>query len=335
MIRYGIIGFGLHAVKRMIPGFRQATQSQLVALSRREIDKAHESAEKFDVPLAFDSVDELCRHPDVNAIFVATPNVCHINDVLTAAKHGKHILCEKPMAMNAEECRRMIEAARSADVKLGVAQVFRFEDSVRHIRAVTASGALGNIALASSEFCYPGSGHARAWINDRKRGGGTVADVGVHCVDALRFILQDEVVRVQAQTVSDVESAEVDAGGALLLEFARGTLATVMVSMRAEYRTPVELVGTGAVLSSDNAFTVDSALRVDVRRGGQLIESREFRNHDSYARMLDGFSGWIEGRETFPSPGEEGLRNQLVIDAAYESAHNGNAVELTSVAAGE
>lgn len=330
MVRYGIAGFGLHAVKRMIPGFRQAQRSQLIALSRREMEKARESARQFEVPLAFDSIEELCRNPEVDAIFVATPNICHLGDVLTAARNGKHVLCEKPMAMNADECRQIIDAANDAGVKLGVAQVFRFEESVRHIREHVASGELGRIVLARSEFCYPGRASSRKWINDRSTGGGTVADVGVHCIDALRFVLQDEVIRVQAQTTSDAESRDVDAAGAIVLEFSRGTLATVMVAMRAEYRTPMELVGESGVLSADNAFTVDFPLHVDVRRGGRLVNSHEFRNEDSYGRMLDGFSDWVEGREAFAAPGEEGLSNQLIVDAAYESARTGKSVQLTT-----
>lgn len=328
MIRYGIIGFGLHAVKRMIPGFRGATNSQLVALSRRDREKARQSGLQYDVALTFDSVDDLCRHPDVDAVFVATPNVCHLNDVLTAARHRKAILCEKPMAMNAAECRQMVDAARSAGVKFGVAQVFRFEDSVRHIRHVVESGHLGDIALARAEFAYPGRNHARTWINDRSIGGGTVADVGVHCIDALRFILQDEVVRVQALTASDAESGEVDASGALAMQFSRGTLATVMVTMRADYRTPLELVGSHGALTADNAFTVDAPLNIQVQQKDKPAQSLQFCNADAYSRMLDSFSAWVEGTADFIAPGEEGLRNQMVVDAAYESARSGCAVSI-------
>lgn len=328
MVRYGIVGFGLHAVKRMVPGFRGAKSSQLIALSRRNLEKAREAGLRYDVPLTFDSVEDLCRHPEVDAVFVATPNVCHLNDVLTAARHGKAILCEKPMAMNAAECRKMVDEARAAGVKLGVAQVFRFEHSVLHIRHSVATKELGQVLLARAEFAYPGRNHARTWINDRNIGGGTVADVGVHCIDALRFVLQDEVVRVQALTASDAESGDVDCSGALIMQFSRGTLATVMVTMRADYRTPLELVGSNGVLSADNAFTVDSPLNIDIRRKSKLVQSWSFRNADAYSLMLDSFSDWVEGKGDFVAPGEEGLRNQLIVDAAYESARTGGAVHI-------
>src|SRR5437870_944264 len=107
MVRYGIIGFGLHAVKRMMPGFALASNSRVTALSRRDIGRARDSAAQFGIPLAFSSAEELCQSGEVDAVFVATPNARHLQDVLTAVSQGKPVLCEKPMAMNAEECRRM------------------------------------------------------------------------------------------------------------------------------------------------------------------------------------------------------------------------------------
>lgn len=328
MIRFGIVGFGLHAVKRMMPGFGYAQNCRVVALSRRDMAIAKESAREYDVPLAFDSVEELCRHPEVDAVFVTTPNVCHLQDVLTAVKWGKAVLCEKPLAMNADECRRMVKAAKAAGVKFGVAQVFRFEDSVKFVREQVATGALGKVVLARAAFAYLGRGSARKWINDRAIGGGTIADVGVHCIDALRYVLQDEVVRVQALTMSDEASGDVDASGALVLQFKGGTLATVSVTMRAAYRTAIELIGEAGAVRGENAFSVEVPLHVDVSRDGKLVESRHFYNETSYGAMLDGFAAWMEQGREFAAPAQEGLRNQMVIDAAYESAQTGRAVEL-------
>src|ERR1700739_1843894 len=129
MIRFGIAGFGLHAVRRLMPGFKLAQNCSVVAFSRRDPKKAREAAEQYSIPHIFGSTEELCRCPEVDAVFVATPDVCHCADVLTAVRAGKAVLCEKPMAMKADECRQMVEAARKAGVLLGVAHVFRFEES--------------------------------------------------------------------------------------------------------------------------------------------------------------------------------------------------------------
>ncbi|MGC2197299.1 MAG: Gfo/Idh/MocA family oxidoreductase, partial [Terriglobales bacterium] len=127
MVRFGIVGFGLHAVRRLMPGFALARNCRVTALSRRDIAQARDSAAEYQIPLAFGSIADLCRSPEVDAVLVTTPNALHFPDVMMAIAHGKPVLCEKPMGMNAAECRQMVEAARSAQVLLGVAQVFRFE----------------------------------------------------------------------------------------------------------------------------------------------------------------------------------------------------------------
>lgn len=326
MIRYGIVGFGLHAVRRMMPAFANAKQSMAVALTRRDQQKAQENAREYKIPYVFRTTEELCASPEVDAIFVTTPNHLHLLDVLTAIKHGKHVLCEKPMAMNAGECRQMCDAAKAAKVQFGVAHVFRFCYSVDYMREKVAQ--FGKIATAQASFHYPGLKQQRTWINDKAVGGGTIADVGVHCIDTLRYVLRDEVVRVQAQARYDAQSGDVDAYGSLILEFSRGTLATVSVSMRAEYYTHVGISGENATLSSDYGISVDSPIHVNVFEATRLVESREFANYDAYTRMLDAFSASVEGGPEFCAPGTEGLRNQIILDAAYESAATGKSVVL-------
>ncbi len=329
MVNFGIIGFGLHAAKRLMPGFALAKNCRVTALSRRELTKAQESARKHEIPLAFDSAEALCRSPQVDAVFVTTPNACHLQDVLVAAACGKPILCEKPMAINAEQCQQMVEAARKAKVLLGIAQVFRFEDSMAWFREQVAGGAIGKVVFARSEFSFRAdSSHPRTWINDPVvAGGGPIADVGVHCVDALRFVLQDEVLRVSASEIAG-KPGNVEAGAALLLEFSRGTLATVMVSFRADYRTPLELVGESGVLRADNALTVDRPVRLELCRSGAVVESSTVSNEIAYARQVDAFAVVVEGKAEFPIPGEEGWRNQQILDAAYRSIKSGRTEDV-------
>jgi predicted dehydrogenase len=258
MIRFGIAGFGLHAVRRLMPGFALAWNCKVVALSRRDANKAREAAAQYSIPHIFASTEELSRSSDVDALLVTTPNACHLQDVLIAVAARKPVLCEKPMGMNADECRRMVQAASRAGVLLGVAQVFRFAESTARFRERVAAGEIGRPIFARAEFSFPGSGHARAWLYDRSiAGGGAIADVGVHCIDTLRYILQDEPRRVTAVGRSDEKSGDVEAAAVLTLEFQRGTLATVLVSTRAQYRTPLEIVGDAGVLRADDALNVE------------------------------------------------------------------------------
>jgi predicted dehydrogenase len=330
MIRFGIIGFGLHAVHRLMPGFALAKSCRVTALTRRDISQARASAAQYNIPLAFDSVADLCRSPEVDAVLVTTPNSCHLSDVLIAIGAGKPVLCEKPMGMNASECRQMVEAARKANLLLGVAHVFRFEDSTARLRERVASGQIGKPVFARSEFSFLGS--ARTWLyNAALAGGGPIADVGVHCVDTLRYILDDEVVRVSAQGTYDPGSGDVEVAAVLALEFARGTLGASLVSYRAEYRTPLEIVGSTGVLRADDGLNVERPISVQLRRNGAVVESELVSNGQAYARQVDSFAAALEGQASFPVPGEEGWQNQEVLDAAYRSLKSGQAESVPLV----
>ena len=335
MIRFGILGFGLHAVRRLMPGFALAKNCTVAALSRRDINKARESARQFGVPLAFDSAEALCRSPEVDAVFVATPNAQHLQDVLLAVECRKPVLCEKPMGVNADQCRRMVDTSREANVLLGIAQVFRFEESTRRLRERIAAGQIGKPVFARSEFSFPGRGHARTWINDPVvSGGGPVADIGVHCIDTLRYILQDEVVRLSARGHSDPDSGAVEAAAVVSLDFSRGTLGAVLVSTRAEYRTPMEIVGENGVLRSEDGLNVERPITLELRRGGLLVESETVSNQRAYAAQVDSFADAVEGKAPFPVPGEEGWQNQEVLDAAYRSLKSGMTEDVALIRTG-
>jgi len=329
MIRFGIAGFGLHAVRRLMPGFALAHNCKVVALSRRDPDKARAAAVEYGIPHVFASTEELSRCSEVDAVLVTTPNVCHLRDVLTAVAAGKPVLCEKPMGMNSDECRQMVEAARSTAVLLGVAQVFRFEESTAIFREHIAAGDIGRPIFARAEFSYPGLGHARTWLYNRAiAGGGPIADVGVHCIDVLRYILQDEPHLVSAIGHSDEPSGDVEAAAVLSLQFQRGTLATVLVSTRAQYRTPLEIVGDAGVLRADDALNVERPVKLQLWHGEQLAAEETASNRLAYARQVDSFAAGVEGREAFPVPGQEGWQNQLVLDAAYRSLSSGKSEEI-------
>lgn len=332
MVRFGIVGFGLHAVKRLMPGFAQAKNCRVTALSRRDPAKAKDSARQWDIPLAFTSTKELCQSPEVDAVFVTSPNSIHFPDVMDSIAAGKHVLCEKPMGMNAEECRRMVEAAHKANVLLGVAHVFRFENSTNRMREHIVSGHIGKPVFARSEFCFAaGREHARKWIHDNSlAGGGPIVDVGVHCIDTLRFVLQDEVESVRALAAYDPASRDVEASASLMLEFERGTLATVLVSFRADYRSPVEIIGDGGVLFADECLNVERPINLQLRRG-EMVETEVVSNFEVYGQQVDAFANAIEGKARFPIPGEDGWQNQEILDAAYRSIKSGKAEAVPRV----
>jgi predicted dehydrogenase len=323
MVRFGIVGFGLHAVKRLMPGFKLAQNARVTALLRRDAVKATASAREYGIAHAFTSAEELCRSPEVDAVFIATPNNRHLGDVLVALECGKPVLVEKPMAMNAAEARQMVEAAHRSNLLLGVAQIFRFADCIRRLRERVAAGDVGRVVFARAEFSYPVATHPRTWIRDAAiAGGGPIADVGVHCIDALRFLLNDEVTSVSARGMEDANPGTVESTAAVTLEFRRSALGVVLVSTRAQYRTPLEIVGETGVLRVEDGLNVEKPLTIELRRGGKA-EYEQVSNQSAYARQVDAFAEAVESRAQFPAPGEEGWKNQVILDAAYRSLKSG------------
>ena len=328
MVRFGIAGFGLHAVKRLMPAFAKAPNCRVTALSRRDPERAKESAREFGIEHAFTSIAELCACPEVDAVFIATPDAMHLADVGEAVRHRKAVLVEKPMAMNAAEARLMVDSANNAGVQLGVAHVMRFEESVRWFRDRLASGTIGKPVLARAAFVAPLLTSARTWINDpRLAAGGPLADVGVHCFDTLRYILNDEVQSVMAQAAYDSHWV-VEASGTTLFRFASGTMATMSVSARAPYQTLLEVIGEDGILSAVNALNVEHPITLELRRGFDVIERKEVLNDRAYTAQVEAFAEAVESGKPFAIPGEEGLQNQRILDAIFRSVKSGKSETL-------
>ncbi|MFZ0705747.1 MAG: Gfo/Idh/MocA family oxidoreductase [Candidatus Korobacteraceae bacterium] len=323
MIRFGIVGFGHHAVKRLMPGFAKAQRCRVTALSRRDPQRAQDSARQFGIAHAFTSTAELCACPEVDAVFVASPDALHLADAREALRNGKPVLVEKPMAMNSAEAATMVEAARKAGVLLGVAQNMRFERSVQWFRRKMNEGAIGKPLLARATFVAPMLSSPRTWVHDPKLAtGGPLADIGVHCIDTLRYVLDDEVESVSMQAQYDSHSV-LEASASGVLRFARGTLVNVAVSGRGAYETVLEIAGETGVVSAVNALTVDHPVTLELRRGFDILERTEVSNGDAYTLQLDAFAAAIEEATEFLVTGEDGLRNQLVLDAAFRSIKSG------------
>jgi 1,5-anhydro-D-fructose reductase (1,5-anhydro-D-mannitol-forming) len=324
-IRYGITGFGRFAEKAIAPAIKQAQNSTLVAIQNRSLAKAKELALTGGIPFPFDSVKGLVAHPEVDAVFIVSPNSLHYEETILAAEAGKHVLCEKPMAMNVAECERMIAACRANNVKLMVGHMVRMSPVVRRIRELVQSGSLGKVIRAESDFTYDGRLSSRAWLIDMKiAGGGPTFDVGVHCLDTLRYILDDEVVSVQREFTPEPTAEKTETTSQLLLRFSKGTPATIFTSYDSPIReSSIEILGTEARVSAID-FTVGSRrvdLKIEQRTGESLpaivLESLEVP--DLYVEEVTHFSDCILNNAELMLTAESALRNQKVLDAAMRA----------------
>ncbi len=329
MVRYGILGFGHHAVRRLMQGFRGASEAKLAGMWRRDAAKARENAREYSIPHVFETPLELCTSAEIDAVFVVSPDALHLEHVLLAARHGKHVLCEKPLAMDAGEVEHMLAAAERHGVRLGVAQNMRYNLSLARMREWVADGTVGKPVLAQAQFAYSAKGSPRTWIYDPKLAlGGPIGDVGIHCIDALRYVLRTDVSAVGTMAHVDAHSGPVESHAVVGLDFTSGAMGAVTVTTRSAYRTLVEVTCEHGVIVCENGLTVDFPVDVVMRRGSEVLIKETISNADAYSRMLDGFSAWVERRGEFLATGLDGLHNQRVLDAAYQSWRDGVRVNI-------
>lgn len=321
-IRYGIIGFGGFAESTIAPAFRLSPNAELVAIQKRSPELARQKAAEFKIRHAFSSAEELVAHPDVDAVFIVSANALHHAETLAAARAGKHILVEKPMAMNAGETRSMIEACKSANVKLMVGHMIRFSTAMQRVRALIQSGALGTITFVKAEFLYDARLSHRGWLFDRKvAGGGPVFDIGVHCLDTLRFVLDDQVASVKSHLHPAPTGSVTESTGSLSLRFGKGTPGSIYCSFEGPTRrTFIEIIGTEGLISASDFTLGDRTIPLTVgkRKDGNSLETRteEIAVPNLYVEEITNFSNAILGNGEPFIPAEVGFENQRVLDAA-------------------
>lgn len=188
-ISWGILGAGKIAERQMAPAIAAAPGHELVAVMRRELAAAQQFADAHGAQRAYDSAEALLADRQVNAVYVATPPHLHARQTMLAARAGKHILCEKPMALTTAEAGRMIEVSRGHGVALMICYYQRFNARHRRIRELLAEGAIGQVTAARINFSerfppQPGVWHHNPAIS----GGGPLMDLGTHCIDLLRYL---------------------------------------------------------------------------------------------------------------------------------------------------
>jgi 1,5-anhydro-D-fructose reductase (1,5-anhydro-D-mannitol-forming) len=323
-LRFGIIGFGSFAERAILPALQNCPLSVPVALQKRSRADAEAKAKAHGIPHACTSAEELCALPDVDAVFIVSANGAHCAETIAAARAGKHVLVEKPMACSVEEAESMIAACARHGVKLMAAHMIRFSPMVQRMREIVRSGVLGPIVFARADFVYDGRLSKRAWLLDRPvAGGGPVFDVGVHCLDTLRYILDDEVATVQAVLDPMPTATATEKNGHLTMKFSQGTIGSIFCSYDAPVRRKdIEIMGTEGRLRADE-FTVGgitATLRIDGGKDSQPAPPREevFTVPDLYVAEITNLVEAVRTGAPLLSPGENGLANQRILNRALE-----------------
>ncbi len=228
-IGIGVIGCGAIAVEAHLPNYAADGRARLVAVADVDRARAEEAAARFGVPHIYEDYRELLARGDIEAVSICTPNDVHAEQAIAAAQAGKHILCEKPMAISLEQAEAMIAAASAAGVQLMVGFTHRFYSFNERAAALIAEGAIGKPYTVRVRFAHRGpyeSWSARSdWFFDRRRaGGGAVLDMGIHALDLTRFLLGEEIESIWASIATLAHPIEAEDAAVLCLQLTGGAL---------------------------------------------------------------------------------------------------------------
>ncbi len=326
---WAIISTGRHPDARMAPAINKARNGRLVAVMSRDLDRAKAFAARHGALRAYDSLEAVLADPDVQAVYIASPNHLHAEQTIAAVRAGKHVLCEKPMALTVEDGRRMVEAARAAGVKLGVAFHCRHHPAHRRAREVVRSGGLGEIVYATAYWSALALGPRPEWWSKPEQvGGGAIMGTGVHVLDLLRFVLGREVVEVFAYQ----DSPPIEFTDSILLRFEDGSTAHVVCSRKVAYpNNDLSIYGMAGRVRACDTISTDLKGSLEVVTGaGTTTETFEAEDpaRAMYVGLVEDFArAVLEGGEP-TATGEDGLKNIEITLAVFEANRTGRAVQV-------
>jgi predicted dehydrogenase len=334
---YAIVGLGHLSLGQILPGFAKSKYSKPVALVSGDRAKALKIAAQYGIKESsiydYQSYDRLADNPEVQVIYIVLPNSMHLEYVLRGAKAGKHILCEKPMATSSSDCEKMIATCKAAKVKLMIAYRQQYEPMNRAIVKMVREGMLGALRSFISTNSQ-NQGDPSQWRQKRAlAGGGCLPDVGIYCLNAARFLTNQEPSEVWGtiwQPKNDPRFAEVEATCSFTAIFPSGLIASCNTGYAAHRSQFLRLEGDKSWVEMSPAFAY-TGLKLqgrELRDGKDTTFEPTIEAVDQFAEEMDHMSLCVQQNLDPHTPGEEGLQDQRIVEAIYESAKTGRPVKL-------
>lgn len=329
-IRYAVVGLGYISQIAVLPAFEHAREnSELTALVSSDAEKLKKLGRKYGIEntYTYEQYGDCLKSGEIDAVYIGLPNNMHRAYTESAAEAGIHVLCEKPMAMDEDECQTMIAAVKDAGVKLMIAYRLHFERGNLSAMEMVKSGKIGQPRIFTSIFSQQvKAGNSRL---DREVAGGAIYDMGVYCINAARYLFRAEPEEVFAwnQSARDERFAEVPEMTSAMMKFPGNRIATFTCSFGATDRSEFEIVGTKGSLKMDPGYEMAEDLKLDLTVDGKT-KKQVFKKRDQFAPELIYFSDCILSNKQPEPSGEEGLADVRVIQALLQSAETNRPVEI-------
>ncbi len=325
-LRWALIGASDIAKTRMIKAINSQPNSRVAAVFSSNADRAKAYAAENKIPKAYDNLKALLDDPQIDVVYISTTNDLHRDQALAAAAAGKHILCEKPLALSVDDARQMLKAAQAANVVLGTNHHLRNAVTHRTLRKLVKEGAIGKPLAARVFHAVYLPPRLQGWRLSRpEAGGGVILDITVHDTDTLRFVLDSEVEDVIARSATQgLANSGMEDAVMGVMYFRDGVLAQFHDAFTVKHApTGLEIHGTEGSLFAVNVMTQDPVGRVVLRRDSEETEIKLDPPEDLYVHSIRHFNQAVmTGTQPFAT-GTDGLRSLAVAVAALESSKSG------------
>jgi 1,5-anhydro-D-fructose reductase (1,5-anhydro-D-mannitol-forming) len=316
-LRWGLVGLGRHITEEIVPAMRRSTTAEIVACAGRDVSAAGAFAERFAIAKAYHTFEDLVHDQDVDAVFVATPNALHTEVVRAAAQAGKHVLCEKPLALTVAEAYAMVAACRAAGVKLRVGLHLRFERSLQRVAEILQSGAIGTPRALSIERTAP-SGERVPWRVDPRQGGSILFDVGVHLLDLVPRLLATEITAVSGLATPEPATGHSADTITILLRLRNGVQATIRASRGTPFAgSDLVVIGTAGMLRTGPLRWVTEHRITLTAEAGTTEET--LPAGDLYRAEIDAFADDLRDNGHRLATGEEGVHLVALTEAVQRA----------------
>jgi predicted dehydrogenase len=325
-LRWGILSTAAIGRTKVIPAIQRGVRSEVVAIASRDGDVARRVAAELGIPAAHSSYEAMLADPDVDAVYIPLPNHLHKPWTIAAARAGKHVMCEKPLALTARDAEEMIEACDREGVRLMEAFMYRVHPSWVAVRELVAGGRIGRLTAVQSWFSFYNDDPSNI-RNILDAGGGALYDIGCYNVSLSRMLFGGEPTGLTAAITRDPATG-IDAVTSAILEFGDG-VATFTCSIRAEDDQRVEIYGTTGRISIGIPFNIppDRTTEVRIAAGGDPpvaphLETLTFDPADPYTIEADAFAAAVLDGAALPFPTEDAVGNLRVIEAIFRAAEH-------------
>ncbi|MDO9405359.1 MAG: Gfo/Idh/MocA family oxidoreductase [Polaromonas sp.] len=342
-IGFAVVGLGRLSLEELLPAFASCKKARVTALVSGTPDKmqlvAHQHGIDPAACFSYGDFEHLQHRADVQAVFIVLPNAMHREYTERAAAIGKHVLCEKPLAMSSDEARAMIDACSRAQVKLMTAYRIHHQPHNLRVRQLIREGIYGRaVTISATNVQTSSDDAARQWRHKHAlAGGGALPDIGLYCLNTVRFISGEEPVEVMAWQHSpegDPRFAEVEATMSFMLRFPSGLVANCHTSYDAREDKHQRVQLNRATLDLSNAYAYEGQRLFIGERHGNDSGNTELTIApvNQFAAEIDHLADCILEDRTPDTPGEEGLKDHLLMEALYESARTGRPVKVGGAA---